>query len=182
MKNMVRGADESYGATSQVRGTSAGPHAYRPIKRRHAGRSVRTHLLRRSSVSTDFSNTGWRSALSISPVEFMRTFAEKDLRHPGRAGGPDAVASPIFLLIAKVKKGAKLEQLTSAVSALPSAVVRTTILRRAASVRVRPSMHIVLAAEIGLQLADREALLINDALDQIADRDDAHHGFVLNDR
>ena len=93
MKNMVRGADESYGATSQVRGTSAGQHAYRPIKRQHAGRSVRTHLLRRSSVSTDFSNTGWRSALSISPVEFMRTFAEKDYGIPPEQA--DSVASPI---------------------------------------------------------------------------------------
>jgi hypothetical protein len=58
MKNMMRGADESYGAASQVRGMFAGQCACRPIKGRRAGRLARTHLLRRSSVSTDFSNRG----------------------------------------------------------------------------------------------------------------------------
>ena len=37
LKKMGRGADEYYGAASQVRGTSAGQYAWGPIKRRHAG-------------------------------------------------------------------------------------------------------------------------------------------------
>ena len=43
-------------------------------------------------------------------------------------------------------------------------------------------MHVELASEVGLQLINRETLVVDDALDQIANRDDTHNSFILNDR
>ena len=42
-------------------------------------------------------------------------------------------------------------------------------------------MHVELASEVSLQLINRETLVVDDALDQIANRNDAHDSFVLND-
>ena len=46
---------------------------------------------------------------------------------------------------------------------------------------ITASMLVKLASEISLQLIDRETLVVDDALDQIANRDDAHDSFILND-